>query len=312
MNKKITLTFLLAVFFRPVYAMDYVKSVGLLAKDYKYTVALCAFSCLRSYTNYHDYKDSFEDIKKCAEKESDNWRFNAVRSMYYQQPDFEKTNLEKIKTNDLCEIRRLINEYVEDEKALSFYICRSTTLQNLDDMEVGVLRDGKDVVIFLNQLALKCLHQKDGLTLKDFESIFIHEAAHINENHSQKKMIIKIAQPIVDLFVSCFGYHISDSYFKLPSYASILFATAAYGISYSAQKFSFFAYSRYLERRADAAVFKTKNETKIKNFKGAFEKISVWGDKKHVPLIFSTHPPLKQRIAACDQALKELEVAGRP
>ncbi len=312
MNKKITLTFLLAVFCRPVYAMDYVKSVGSLAKDYKYAVALGAFSCLRSYTIYRDYKDNVAGIKKCAEEESDNWRFNAVHSMYYRQPGFEKTNLEKIKPDDLLEIRRLINDYVEDGKALTWYICRSTILQNLDDMEVGSCRDGKDVVIFLNQLALECLHKKNGFTPEHFESIFIHEAAHINENYSQKKLRISIARPIVDMFISLFGYHVSDFYFKFPSYASILIATAVYGISYKAQNFSYLAYSRYLERRADAAVFKTQDKDKIENFKGVLEMIGCWGDQEYVPSIFSTHPSLNERIAACNQALRELEVAGRP
>lgn len=309
MNKKITLTFLLAVFCQPVYAMDYVKSVGSLAKDHKYAVALGAFSCLRSYTIHRNYKDSFAAMKKCAQETSDGWDINRRCSMYYRQSVSANKNLEKIKNNDLHEIRDLINKYVEDGEALTCYIDTTTTLQNVDDMEIGVLRNGKDVVIVLNQLALECLHKKNGFTPEHFESIFIHEAAHINENHSQKKMRIKIAQPIVDLFVSCFGYHISDSYFKLPSYASILIATAAYGISYKAQNFSSLVYSRYLERRADAAVFKTQDKNKIENYKDLLKKTGSWGDQEDVPSIFSTHPSLKERIAACDRALEELQSA---
>lgn len=307
MNKTFFLIIGFAIFCQHLSAMEYVKNLGSLVSGYEYDIVLGVFSCMRSYKAHYSYKDSFAAMKKCAQKSSDGWDGNKACDMYFRKLNVLDSQYQDLKAKDMEEIRRLVNLYVENGKNLTCYIDTVPTLQNVDDMELGVLRDGKDVAIVLNQLALECLHNKNGFTLAHFESAFIHEAAHINENHSQKKLRIDMAQPIVDLFVSSFAYHISDSYFKLPSYTSILIAGAAYGLSYEAQNLLSLVYARQLERHADAAVFRTKKRNIITDFKDLLEKVATCGEPKNDLSIFSTHPSFNERITSCNQALRELE-----
>lgn len=163
-------------------------------------------------------------------------------------------------------------------------------------------RDTPGVVIGIEPWVLK------EFTPDEIGAVVYHEVQHVINNDSVRSMRFKAIFPSLQLFGGLAGYKIGQS-------TALIDPSDAFVLTFVVGGLLECAWARRKEMEADKGVMQTRDEKVITSFISCLNKLEKKVDKETffpIPTFLSFCPSFKQRITACDQALRELQVAGRP